>query len=168
MPHRDIDHLVQALMPAAKSLLTRQRAMPPIGAEMLPDGEVITRCTHGHGEVNGNAKRAVKDFEAEFKRKAALREVRAVAICMSVTTPARDRARKTHAICVSVEHESGEALDVYCPYHKGWFGRFRFDEPFTQRRTAHIFTATPHASTLRGGDHPRTLGVLGKDRHQIR
>lgn len=166
MPHRDIDHLVNALMPAAKSVLLRHRAMPPMGAEMLPDGEVITRCTHGHGEAKGNAKMAVKDFESEFKRKAELGEVRAVAICMSVTTPSPGQGRKTHAICVAVEHESGEAVDYYCPYHKGWFGRFRFDAPFTQLRTAHIFKSSRHASTLRGSQSPRTISGLGHDRRQ--
>jgi len=168
MPHRDIDHLVSALMPAAKSLLVRHRAMPPIGAEMLPDGEVVTRCTHGHREPAEDPKSAVKHFEQEYKAKAQAREVRAVAIAMSVTTPSRDRARKTHAICIAVEHESGEAIDVYCPYHKGWFGRFRFGEPFSQRRTAHIFKAVPHASTLRGSGPSPTLRGVDHDRAHLR
>jgi|GEM_PF-1640198 len=166
MSHRDIDHLVNALMPAAKSMLARQRALPPIGAEMLPDGEVITRCTHGHVAPELDPKRAVKDFEAEFKQKADRGEVRAVAICMSVTTASRKTARKTHAICIAVEHQSGEAIDVYCPYHKGWFGRFRFDEPFTQRRTAHIFKPSPHLTTLRGNLASPTLPGLGQGRTQ--
>ncbi|MBX3355339.1 MAG: hypothetical protein KF724_06545 [Phycisphaeraceae bacterium] len=166
MSHRDIDHLVHALMPAAKCVLARERAMPPMGAEMLPDGEVITRCTHGHGERTRDPKGAVKAFEEEFRSKAALGQVRAVAICMSVTTPSRDRARKTHAICISVEHESGEAMDVYCPYRKGWFGRFRYGEPFSQRREAHIFKVKAHATTIRGEHVSRTLRGLVSERHQ--
>lgn len=165
MPHRDIDHLVSALLPAAKCVLTRERALPPMGAEMLPDGEVITRCTHGHGETKRDPKGAVKAFEAEFREKAAHAQVRAVAICMSVTTPSRRRGRKTHAICISVEHESGEAMDVYCAYRRGWFGRFRFDEPFSQRRSAHLFKAVRHASTLRGSERGPTLANLGHARH---
>lgn len=166
MPHRDIDHLVNALMPAAKSLLARTRAIPPIGAEMFPDGEVVTHCTHGHGGPVEDAKAAASRIEEDFKHKALTGQVRAVAICMSVTTPAPDRAKKTHAIRISVEHESGEAMDVYCPYKKGWFGRFRFGDHFSQRRSAHIFKAKPHVSTLRGTESPRTLRGLGQDRHQ--
>ncbi len=186
MPHRDIDHLAKALLASAKAVLTTTRSLPPFGAEMLPDGEVITRCTHGHGTTRpsagrtkspgsggscdgerGNAKSAVSSFEREFRTKAAGGEVRAVAICMSVTTPAPGRAKKVHAICVSVEHESGEALDFYAPYRKGWFGRFSFDEVFWQKRSPRIFKAGAGTVTTPSPTTARTLGGVAVNRIQL-
>lgn len=200
MTHRDMDHLVSTLMPAAKAVLARERAMPPFGAELLTDGDVITRCSHGHGAEHGHApspgrsgghrghgahgaplaepkpqprqdpKKVVAGFEEEFRSKARAGEVRAVAICMSVTTNEGGKhARKTHAIRISVEHESGDAMDVYCPYRRGWFGRFRFGEPFSQRRPARIFkVAAPsiHSTDRRSNEGSRTLSALEHARHQ--
>lgn len=167
MPHRDIDHLVKALLTSAKGMLTTQRTLMPIGAEMLHDGEVITRCTHGHGRFDGTAKDAVARFESEFKLKATGGEVRAVAICMSVTTQDAKRARKVHAICVSVEHESGEAVDVYCPYRKGWFGRFHFEDCFSQRRRPRLFKVGSGTTCSLTPDDARTLGGVAPNRIKI-
>jgi len=168
MPHRDIDHLAKALLASAKTVLSASKSLPPFGAEMLPDGEVVTRCTHGHGvSTHGDAKSAVAKFENEFRTKAAGGEVRAVAICASVTTPARDRAKKVHAICVSVEHESGEAIDFYCPYRRGWFGRFHYGEVFWQKRRPRLFKPGAGSAADPSSASVRTLGGVAGNRIQL-
>ena len=158
MRHRDLDHLAHALLPSAQAVLQRQRAMPPMGAVMLHDGEIQTHCSHGHAERSGNAKKVVADFEEEFRHKASGGEVRAVAICMSVTTPAPGRAHRTHAICVAVEHENGEAVDYYLPYRKGWFGRFKFGEVFSQSRRPRIFGSSQGGGASGGTNGGGSLG----------
>jgi len=169
MPHRDIDHLVKAMLTSAKGMLSSTKTLSPFAAEMLHDGEVITRCSRAQGSTlgNGNAKDAVAHFESEFRLKASGGEIRAVAICMSVTTPDANRARKVHAICISVEHESGEAIDVYCPYRKGWFGRVRFDDCFSQRRKPKLFRIGAGTTCSLPPTDARTLGALAPKRIQI-
>lgn len=168
MPHRDIDHLAKALLASAKTVLTASRSLPPFGAEMLPDGEVVTRCSHGHGAApHHDAKRVVAEFEKEFRAKATDGTVRAAAICMSVTTPAPGRAKKVHAICVSVEHESGEAIDLYCPYRKGWFGRFSYGEVFLQSRRPRLFRPRPGPSAAPTTVSARTLGGSAVNRIKL-
>lgn len=182
MPHRDIDHLAKALLASARTVLAASKALPPFGAEMLPDGEVITRCTHGHVGATrargapvhrsdgdrGDAKSAVASFEREFRTKADGGEVRAVAICASVTTPSPDSAKKVHAICVSVEHESGEAIDFYCPYRRRWFGRFSFGVVFWQSRRPRIFKRGTKDGSTPSTTSARTLGGVAVNRIKLR
>ncbi len=137
MPHRDIDHLVQALLPSAKEHLTRERTLHPFGSAMTPEGEMVT-LRHGHGHTRERLKSMGEQLRAEM----AAGEIRAGALCMSVHTLEPGRGRKVHAICIAVEHQNGEGLDYYVPYRRGWFGRYRFGRPFGQPRPSVLSPAS--------------------------
>ena len=78
-------------------------------------------------------------LSSSFKQKAEAREVRAVAICFDVRVVPPKHRDKVDAICVSLEHEGGETMDVFEPYQKKWFGRIGYGELFASEREAQFF-----------------------------
>ena len=56
---------------------------------------------------------------------------------------------KTDAIFVSVEDDSGVALDLFVPYSKPLIGRIKFGEPFSRRRDLRETVASAAAKRQR-------------------
>jgi hypothetical protein len=50
-----------------------------------------------------------------------------------------EQQNKSDAICVELEHENGETVDVFEPYQKKRLGRIQFGELFATEREPHFF-----------------------------
>lgn len=51
----------------------------------------------------------------------------------------RGRLKKTDAIQMSLEHQSGQGMEVFVPYKKSWFGKMRYGELFATPRLLQFF-----------------------------
>ena len=60
-----------------------------------------------------------------FRAQAASGEIRAAGICCGVRTILPGQGEKTDAMCIGLEHQSGQSVSVFLPYKKGWFGRIQ-------------------------------------------
>ena len=46
---------------------------------------------------------------------------------------------QTNAICASLEHQSGQFVDVFLPYKKGLLGKVKYGRAFAGKRDARFF-----------------------------
>jgi hypothetical protein len=118
----------------------------PFAATMKADGD-ITSIGADTGEEQP-ASKALTDFlVGAFREKARRREIRATGICFDVRTVLPGRSERVDAICARLEHEDGEAVDVFLPYRKGGRGHLEFGELFATQGQRLIFDDTGQGAT---------------------
>lgn len=139
MAHPDLDTLFNSLLPLAEQMLSKHGEFFPFGAVMRTNGKVESHAAHDGGEQPASQK-LIEMMTRGFRQQAAKGTIRAAAICYDVLTLPPGQAKKTDAICVSAEHRNGEAVDVYVPYVKGWFGKVSYGEIFAVARENQIFS----------------------------
>jgi hypothetical protein len=145
MAHPDLNELLNALLNMAEALLQKQEAFLPIGAVMLSDGEIRHVAAQIEGEEYPGAQPLIKLLTETFQKEAAGGRIRAAGIGYDVLTIPPGKHQKQDAICCSLEHCLGEAVDVFRPYVRGQDGIIHFDEVFATRRTQHFFNHLPSA-----------------------
>lgn len=69
-------------------------------------------------------------MEKGFEAAAKAGEIRALGLCIDSRVVPPGETAKFDAICCSLEHECGEAGEVFLPYRKGLFGRLKYGEIF--------------------------------------
>jgi hypothetical protein len=67
-------------------------------------------------------------------------DLRALGICYDVRVVPPGQSDKSDAVCCSLEHISGEALDVFAPYTKAADG-IHYAEIFSVRRYPKFFSS---------------------------
>jgi hypothetical protein len=138
MAHPDLDQLLNALLPFAQQMLAKHGEFFPFGSSMTTAGEVVP-----HGAYDGDeqppSQQLIDLLTQAFRQQAASGQIRAAAICYDIRTIPPGQSEKTDAICVSVEHQNGEAADVCLPYKKGWFGNISHGEIFGAARKREFF-----------------------------
>ena len=65
--------------------------------------------------------------------------LRAAGICFDVRITPPGQAEKSDAIQCALEHEGGEAANVYVPYAKQSDGQFVYGQVFASRRAPTFF-----------------------------
>ena len=143
MAHPDLDELLNAILGMAEMLLAKQGAFLPIGAIMLSNGEVRHVGAQIEGEEYPGAQPLMELLAATFRREAAAGRLRAAAMSYDVLTVPPGKSQKQDAICCSLEHCLGEAVDVFKPYVKVGDGIFQFEEIFAIKRTPTLFCQLP-------------------------
>ena len=137
--HLDLNAVLNALVPMAQNLLTKQGEFYPIGAVMLSDGEI----RHVGAKIEGNdhppAQELVDLLRETFRKEAARGRLRAAGMCYDVLTIPPGKNQKQDAICCGLEHCLGETVDVFMPYVKTPDGTFEYDEMFAAKRTPQFF-----------------------------
>jgi hypothetical protein len=91
------------------------------------------------GEDRPPSQELIDFLSRAYAQRAAAGELRAAAICADVRVVPPGKVDKTDAISVGLEHQSGEAVNVFQPYQKGWFGRIRLGKLFASARSAQFF-----------------------------
>jgi hypothetical protein len=119
-------------------MLAKRAEFFPFGARMRSDGQIALAGAYD-GKEHPPSQALIDLLTSGFRQEAASGEIRAAGICYDVLTTPPGEARKCDAICVSLEHQSGEGVDVFVPYRKAWFGRIRYEEIFASRRTLQFF-----------------------------
>ena len=134
---------MNALLPMAEMLLTKQGEFLPIGAIMLSDGEI----RHVRGKIEGDdypgSQPLIDLLTSTFQKQATEGKLRAAGICYDVLTVPPGKHQKQDAICCGLEHWLGEAVDVLRPYAKTDDGNFQFDEVFAAKRAPQFFGQMP-------------------------
>jgi hypothetical protein len=138
MAHPDLDQLLNAVLPFAQQMLAKHGEFFPFGSSMTTDGEIIANGAYD-GDEQPPSQQLIDLLTQAFRQEAAAGKIRAAAICYDVRTVPPGRSEKTDAICVSSEHQNGEAADVYVPYKKGWFGKISYGQIFGAARKREFF-----------------------------
>jgi hypothetical protein len=141
MGHPDLEELLNALVPFAQQMLSKHGEFYPFGASMNPDGEVAANAADTGDEHPDSQELIVMMMEA-FRREAAAGGIRAAGICVDVRTIPPGETEKTDAIKVGLEHQSGEAVDVFIPYEKGFLGKLKYGGLFAAARTPEFFVSS--------------------------
>jgi hypothetical protein len=138
MAHPDLDELLNAVLPFAQQMLSKHGEFFPFGSAMSADGKVEAHAAYD-GDEQPPSQQLIDLLTHGFRQQAAAGKIRAAAICYDVRTIPPGQSEKTDAICVSAEHQNGEAADVYLPYKKGWFGKISYGQIFAGARKREFF-----------------------------
>ncbi|HEX6746649.1 MAG TPA: hypothetical protein VF092_05085 [Longimicrobium sp.] len=114
--------LSTTIMPPARQLLENNHAIFPFGIELRADGSsgvLMTGLTEEEEQDPAASRELLREL---VRRKAAEGTVRAAAIAFDTRTLQAEADVALDAVCVSLEHVDGHALDVFVPFKKGWFG----------------------------------------------
>ena len=92
------------------------------------------------GEEHPPSQKIIDLLTQAFRQQAAAGQLRAAGICYDIRTIPPGQSEKSDAICMSLEHQNGEAADVCLPYKKGWFGKITYGEIFGAARIREFFS----------------------------
>ena len=151
MAHPDLDELVSELIPFAQLMLAKAGEFYPSGGTMGTEGD-LSRCGAWNGDEHPQSEDLVELFSNSFCLQAAEGRIRASAICIDSRTIPPGGSAKTDAICILLDHESGQSIDVFLPYRKGWFGKYKYGDLFACQGGRSIFGES------RGADQPEAYG----------
>ena len=143
MAHPDLNELLSPLLTMAETLLAEQGAFLPIGAIMLSNGEICHVGAQMEGEEYPGSQPLLELLTNTFQKEATEGKLRAAGIAYDVLTVPPGKQRKQDAICCSLEHFLGEAVDVFKPYVRTDDGHFQFEEIFTSNRAQQFFRQLP-------------------------
>ena len=138
MAHPDLDALFDTLLPFTQKLLSEKGGFLPWAATMSSTGE-IQWVGADNGEEFPGAQALIDLLTETFQRQSTLGVLRALGICYDVCVIPPGRSGKSDAVCCSLEHISGEALDVFVPYTKADDG-IHYDEIYSVRRDPRFFS----------------------------
>lgn len=145
MENSDLNELLNAVLPVAEMLLAKYGEFLPIGAIMLSNGEIRHVGAQVEGEEYPGAHSLMELLTETFRKAATAGKLRAAAMAYDVLTVPPGKSQKQDAVCCSLEHCLGEAVDVFRPYIKSGEGTFQFDEVFVTERTPNFFTQLPRS-----------------------
>jgi hypothetical protein len=140
MASADLNELLNALLPFAERMLTEHSEFFPFAATMKPDGETTAVGAYD-GDEHTPSQVLIDLLADSFRRQAQNEEIKAAGICYDVRTIPPGQNEKCDAVCCSLEHRTGEALDVYLPYWKTTEGCIQYGEMFAARRTPQFFVS---------------------------
>ena len=138
MAHPDLNRLLNSMLDFAHTMLKEHGEFYPFGRSLDLAGKAAVYEVDT-GNEHPPSQQIIDILAGFYKQKAEAREVRAVAMCFDVRVVPPGQQEKTDAICVSLEHESGETTDVFEPYQKKWFGRIKYGELFAMERDGQFF-----------------------------
>jgi hypothetical protein len=143
MAHSDLNELLNALLPMAQMLLTKQGEFYPIGAIMLSDGEIRHVGANIDGDDHPPSQSLIDLLTETFQKEATKGNLRAAGICFDVLTVPPGKHQTQDAICFGLEHCFGEVVDVFQPYVRTEDGTVQFDDIFAAKRTSQFFCQLP-------------------------
>ncbi len=138
MAHPDLDKLLDTTLPFAQQMVARHKEFYPFGSTMTQDGKTVSQAAYD-GDEHPPSEQVIDMFTQSFRKQATEGRIRAAGICCMVFTLPPGGTEKTDAICVSLEHQSGESVDVFLPYKKGWRGNIEYGQIFASRRAQQFF-----------------------------
>lgn len=137
MTHPDLESLFQTLLPFTQELLGKYGGFNPWGAVMYTDGG-IQWVGADTGEDFPPAEELIKLLAENFQQQSARGALRAAGICYDARVVPPGKSQKSDAICCSLEHISGEAVNVFVPYSKANNG-IEYAEAFSWPRDSWFF-----------------------------
>jgi hypothetical protein len=138
MAHPELDQLLNSALEFAKQMLSKHGEFFPFGSSIGVAGKITMDGAHS-GDEHPPSQELIDLLTKSYEQRAEAGELRAAAICADVRVVPPGKSGKTDAISVGLEHQSGEAVTVFLPYQKAWFGRIRYGELFASARDAQFF-----------------------------
>lgn len=138
MGREEGDRLLNALLPFAQQMLAKHGSFHPFGAYLNQNGEPILLAAY-EGNEHPDANVLIEMLVEQFRKDAPEKGYFAVGICFDVLVAPPNETEKTDAIQVAIEYADGEAVAVYVPYKKGWFGKVRYGVIFASAAESKIF-----------------------------
>jgi hypothetical protein len=138
MAHPDLNALKDTLLPIAKQMLAEDGEFFPYGAFMTLSGEIVDSSADDKDE-RPPSRKLFDLLTEDFRRRAAKGEIRAAGICADVRVARPGETEKTDAVHFALEHENGEALDVFLPYSLDSANDVVYGELFATRRVKQFF-----------------------------
>jgi uncharacterized protein DUF2569 len=138
MSHPDLDQLLNSLLPFAERMLAEHGEFFPFGGTMKPDGEIVA-VGASDGNEHPPSQNVIDVMTQALRRQARSGQLRAVGIVYDARTTPPGQTQKCDAVCASMEHKSGEAVNVVLPYEKASNGDVQYGQMFTTHRTPQIF-----------------------------
>jgi hypothetical protein len=127
MAHPDLDQMLQ-----------KHGEFFPYGGAMTTAGEITYEAAYD-GTEQPPSQKLIEMMTQVFQQKAAAGQIRAVGICYDVRTIPPGQTEKTDAICIGLEHQSGQFVNVYLPYKKGLLGKIQYGQIFATKKDAQFF-----------------------------
>lgn len=138
MAHPDLNALKDALLPTAKRMLAEYGEFFPYGAFMKLSGEIVD-CSADDEDEHPPSKRLIDVLTEDFRQRTAKGEIRAAGICSDVRVARPGQTEKTDAVHFALEHQNGEALDVFLPYDLDSSDEVVYGELFATLREKQFF-----------------------------
>jgi len=150
MAHPDLAKLLEGLLLFAQQMIDKHGEFFPFGATIDMKGDMALSAAHTDSEQPPSQE--CSDILTDgFRIQAKEDKIRACGICYDVRTIPPGQTEKVDAICARLEHNCGDAVDVFLPYRKGWIGQVEYGEIFACRGTKIVF-----------GDEQQTLNFPPK------
>ena len=105
---------------------------------MKPDGD-LTSVAADAGISHPPSKVVIEILFSAIAAQAANGDIRAAGICMDVRVAPPGSQHMSDAICVQLEHEDGEAVDVFLPYAVNSTGAVTYGDLFASPGERRIF-----------------------------
>lgn len=138
MAHPDLNALLDTLLPFAKKMLEEHAEFFPYGAFMKLDGEIV-HCSASDEDEQPLSQKLIDILTENLQQRAAKGEIRAAGICCDVRVTRPKQAEKVDAVQFALEHQNGEAVDVFLPYDLDASGDVLYGELFASRREKQFF-----------------------------
>jgi hypothetical protein len=139
MANPDFDELFKIILPFARQALSKYGELLPFGAIIDPDGKASCWGAYEGDEHPVDSKALLGMIAGSFRTMAKEGKVRATGICFYICVAPPGKTEETDSICICLEHESGEAVDIFVPYKKGWFGKIKYGDIFESYPGPKIF-----------------------------
>jgi hypothetical protein len=137
MLHPDLNQLLNAMVPFGQQMLEEHGEFLPYGGVMTTSGEITAEAAY-EGEEPSSQK-LIEMMTRVFRQRAAAGEIRAAGMFYDCRIIPPGQTEQTNAICASLEHQSGQFVDVFLPYKKGLLGKVKCGQPFAGKRDARLF-----------------------------
>lgn len=139
MAHPQLEELLNGILPFAQKMLADHGSFFPYGSMITKEGEIVSLSATDGTEQPSPAK-LIEDLTQAFRAKGQAGELLAAGLCHDVRIQVPGATEKSDAICVALEHATGEAINVFVPYKKGWLGRYKFGDVLAEAREPQFFT----------------------------
>lgn len=149
MANRDLNRLLNLLVPFAMERLGRHGTFQPIAAVVNAIG-VVTPSVACAGNAEPFSGKHVAQIIQNLKSQVGEGGVSAVAICKGVLALGPGESEKRDAILCSLEHQNGDSINYYVPYAINSITQeIEFGKTFAMTRTPLFFTDNQSAFRCR-------------------
>jgi hypothetical protein len=140
MSHPDLNQLLDSLLPLAERMLAERGDFPPFGGIMNQAGEIVAVGARD-GKEHPRSQHVIEVMTQTLRQRARSGQLRAVGICYDGCTTPPGQTEKCDAVCASLEHQSGEAVNLILPYERTSRGDVQFGQKFSTVRVPQFFVS---------------------------
>jgi hypothetical protein len=135
----DCNLLLDATLPFAEKMLREYGEFLPFGAQMLPNGEIVS-IGADDGENHSKSRDLIHSLQTAFKAGAHDGDLIATALVYDVRIVPPGQVQKADAVAVNLDHRDNYSVTVFFPYTIA-HGQSVLGEPFATDGDYAIFSS---------------------------